>query len=510
MLSWLKEVVGRWFAGGVAPVTKAPRGATLTTAIGPGTTGPNSPTWNEWDTRRHHVEWVYAAVRATSQRIAGQPVRVGRKQSRGGTEGAVSGLKASGGPNTAASGAKLRELPEHELNDIFDQPNAYLTESTLLALVVSALEISGTAFLWFDKEPSGPPNLWFIPSGWVREDPDHDGPPLTRFIVRPEAAAEEYNLDASELIRLSYADPANPFQSLSPLKAAFRSVLADEQILDSQVASFANGGRPGLLVKVGRDASQSGIGDTDDTPALTQAQRRVLTQRIKEATSGAANAGEPIILDAIIQEVTRISNTPAEMDFTNSSLLTRDRVLAAFGVPKVSLGMTDDANRASAVVSDETFCFSKCGPICRLIGDHLTNFFRVVYDDPSLVVWIDPPRPRDPDGRRADLQQLIGAGAVTLDELRAEHGFPALPDGAGKVLVRSGSPAPNPPAQPKPEPESEPQRDPQKTVGSINVVVNEVAGRAVAGDELAAALADEVTNRARRRSALAGGAPLGN
>lgn len=468
MFGWLTSAVRRWVGGfppeavaAGAPLVKAPRGATLTGAVGPGTTGPNSPTWNEYDTRRHHVEWVYAAVRATSQRIAGQPIKVGRKLTPTAPTGSKALAKAAGNRNPAASGAKVRELPDHPLNDILDQPNAYLTESTLVSLIVASLEISGTAFLWFDEEVKGQPKLWYLPTGWVREDPDAELP-LTQFVVRPESSAEEFHLDASELIRLSYPDPANPFQSLSPLKAAFRSVLADEQILDSQVASFKNGGRPGLLVKVGHATEASGIGSADDSPTLTLAQRRVLTQRIKEATSGAVNAGEPIILDALIREVTKITNTPAEMDFTNSSLLTRDRVLAAFGVPKVVLGMTDDANRASAVVSDETFCFHKCAPICRLLSDSLTNFFRVHYEDASLVVWVEPPRPRDPDGRRADLQQLVQAAAITVDELRDEHGLPPLPGGAGRVLVRG--PATGRDAAPPPTPEP-PGRDEQRSAG---------------------------------------------
>ena len=446
MLSWLKQRVGRWAVGPVpaavatgAPLTKAPRGATLTGAIGPGTTGPNSPTWNDYDTRRHHVEWVYAAVRATSQRIAGQPVRVGRKVKAPRPSGSG---KAVGNNNPAASGAAVEELPAHPLNDILDQPNAYLTESGLIALIVASLEISGTAFLWFDEEVNGAPKLWYLPTGWVREDPDAEVP-LTKFIVRAENSADEFHLDGSELIRLAYPDPANPFQSLSPLKACFRSVVADEQILTSQLATFANGGRPGLLVKVGQPAASSPLGDKDEAPELTRDQRMALRSLIKEATSGAANAGEPIILDALIKEVTRITNTPAEMDFTASSLLTRDRVLAAFGVPKVTLGMTDDANRASAVVADETFCFHKCAPICRLVSDHLTNFFRVVYDDPALCVWIEPPRPRDPDGRRADLEQLARYGSIRVNELRAEHGLPDDPDGNvwAKVVTAAAAPS---------------------------------------------------------------------
>jgi hypothetical protein len=218
--------------------------------------------------------------------------------------------------------------------------------------------------------------------------------------------------------------------------------MCDTNILESQVSTFKNGANPGLLVKVGQTADSSGIGDKDDSPSLSRAQRKVLREMIKEATSGAINAGEPIILDAFIKEVSRITNTPAEMDFNESSLLVRDRILGIYGVPEVILGLNDNANRASAVIADEVFCYHTCAPICRFLSDHLTSWFRVYYRDDDLVVWIEPPRPRDPDNARADWDQLIRAGAVTLDEVRERIGLDPLPEGAGKILVRSGSARP--------------------------------------------------------------------
>lgn len=461
MFGWLKQRVGRWAA---PPAAKANRGATLSAAVGIGVTGGASPMWNEFNTRKHLTEWVYAAVRATSQRIAGQPIKVGRKAS------SPSGSKAS--TNSAASGAAVKELPAHPLSELLDCPNPYMTESTLLALIVSALEVSGQAFLWYDRQPGDEPaRLWFLPTGWVREDPDHDGPPLSKFIVRAENSADEIHLDASELIRLSYPDPSNPFRSLSPLQACFRSVVCDEQIIDSQLATFANGGRPGLLVTLGQSAANSAIGDPNERPELTEVQRRVFRQKVIEATSGAAKSGEPVILDQIVKSVEPYTRTALEMDFTASSLITRDRVLASFGVPKTTLGLDNDANRASAAIADETFTYSKCAPICRLISDHLTNFFRVVYSDASLCVWVEAPRPRDPDGKRADFDQLARYGCVSVDELRDAHGLPPLPDGKGAALVRAPAAAnTNPQGTP-------PDRDDRKsaTVNNVAVVVHPAA-----------------------------------
>jgi hypothetical protein len=111
----------------------------------------------------------------------------------------------------------------------------------------------------------------------------------------------------------------------------------------------------------------------------------VLRQRIIQQTSGAAKTGEPIILDALIQEVEPYTLLPSEMDFTQSGAVVRDRILMAYGVNPIVLGWTENANRASATVADEGFCFGKCAPVCRMIGDALTNFFRVVMNDRTFA-----------------------------------------------------------------------------------------------------------------------------
>jgi phage portal protein BeeE len=467
MFGWFTSAVGRLFSRDAVPAgTKAARGATLTSAIGIGVTGGAAPMWTEHEARRRFCEWVFAAVNATARRIAAQPVRVGRKVKAS----TPSGSKAAANP--AASGARVKELPEHPLCDLLDTPNPFLSESQLIGLIVAALETSGVAYVWFDEQPGDqPPRLWFLPCAWLREDPDADVP-LSKWIVRPENSADEFRLNASELIRIATPDPANPFRPFSPLMACLKSAVADEEILLSQLATFQNGGKPGLLVRIGQEAASSPLGDKDEAPALTEHQRRVLRQRIKEATSGSLNAGEPVILDAVIKEVTKLTNSPQEMDFGNSSLLVRDRILGIYGVPEVVLGLNDNANRASATVADEVFC-AKLAGICRLISDAFTSFFRIRFEDPALCVWLEAPRPRDPDGRRADLQQLIGAGALTVDELRAEHGLPPLPDGKGAAIVRAAAAATQtPPADP-------PDRDDRKAAPSPLERLNRMASGAV-------------------------------
>lgn len=418
MLTWLK----RWWGG--ERVEKAARSSTLTSFLHPGANGTAYPSIDGNEAVRHNRGWVYGAVRVVAQRIAAQPVRVGRLAGRS----PVKGAKAAADSPPWVRAGTVTELDEHPLIDSLADPNPYLTTWGLVYLAVASLELAGAAFWWIDEQPDGPTRVWYIPPGWVTEDPDSPEA-LTRWLIRPAGLGEEFRLDHRELIRFALPDPGNPLAVLGPLQAAGAAALTDESIQVAQLQAFKNGIMPGLLVRAGKTPELNGIGG--DKPALTKEQRDSLRLALKRVNGGPPGAGEPLILDAIIEGVEKLSLTPAEMDFQDSGAVTKERILELFGVNAIVMGHIEGANRATATVADEHVCYSTCGPLCVLIGQTATKWFREHYSDPELVVWIDPPRPRDPDGRRADLDQLCRGGAIKKNERRAEHGLPPLTPGEG-------------------------------------------------------------------------------
>jgi HK97 family phage portal protein len=429
MWKWLSDW---WNDKGASPPREKARGTTLTSFLNPTVTGQPFPVLAGTEIARHNRGWVYAAVRVVSQRIAGQPIRVGRKTSRGDVKGTKA---ASVSPPWIRPGT-VQELDDHPVLDVLHDPNHYLTAWGLIYLAVASLELTGCAFIWWDDQPDGSTVAWFLPSSWVYDDPEAIMP-FTQWKIRPAASGEEFTLTDAELIRISLPDPSNPLYPLGPLQAAGAAVLTDEHIQTAQLQAFKNGMLPGVMVRVGKPAEFNGIGG--ERPTLTKEQRENLMAALKRQYSGSNAAGEPLILDGIIEGIEKLSMTPAEMDFSASGDITKDRIVESIGVNPIVMGHVEGANRASATVADEHLCFSSCGPLCVLIGQHLTRWLSNRYADEALVVWIDPPRPRDPDGRRADLDQLGRYGAITVNELRAEHGLPPI-DG-GDVPVK-GTPAP--------------------------------------------------------------------
>ncbi len=98
----------------------------------------------------------------------------------------------------------------------------------------------------------------------------------------------------------------------------------------------------------------------------------------------------------------------------------------AFDLPPMMLGQTQDVNKASAgELADEAFQ-SAIVPLAKLIAEHLTRDVivkRLGWDDLRFV-WSDL-ESRDEQIETTIQLQLLGAGVLSVAEVRAMRGLPA-------------------------------------------------------------------------------------
>jgi phage portal protein BeeE len=270
---------------------------------------------------------------------------------------------------------------------------------------------------------------------------------MTRFVVRPGNGVEEFTLTDEELVRVCLPDPTDPFAAYPPLRAAAVAAHLDEAVQVSQLSSLERSARPKLKVKIGQPDGASNLPGAG--PRLTAAQRQALEVRFAQAYAGSDRHGLPIIVDGgFIQDVEPLFEQAAELDYAGSTRVVAERVLTAFGVNGVSIGINEDANRASSVVADESLVFNVVGPLAVLIGQTLTRAAARFFGDPDLVVWVEPPRPRNPDLELAEREQLARYGCLTVNEMRAEAGYDPRPGPEGDQLVKAGpAPAAAPPRE---------------------------------------------------------------
>lgn len=382
---------------------------------------------------RHFYGHVYTAITAIAKKVAGQKVFVGRAP------------QLAAGPRTQKSslGEMLEPLAAHPLLDVLADPNPLMTSWQMKYATICSLQLTGRSYWWLLRGENSRPQIWPIPATWVRA-----GNSLrTYFEVRPLGQVEPINVPGDQLAYFCLPDPANPFGSHSPLQSQALAIDVDEAIQQSQSRSFRNP-HPGLILSAGRMPDPQNPGKDGRRPNLTVEQRNQLIHSILSVYSGVQNYGHPIILDGLIDDVRKLSNTPAEMDFLGSGTQTRARIFQAYGVNPLIVGEILGANRAQAVVAEQNFVGNVINPLLMLLSEVLTEWVGPWFSGgEKLQVWFEPAVANDPELRQKSWELGARFGIVTTNEIR--RGLLNLPDvPGGDELIKP--PAPVAPASDAP------------------------------------------------------------
>jgi phage portal protein BeeE len=113
----------------------------------------------------------------------------------------------------------------------------------------------------------------------------------------------------------------------------------------------------------------------------------------------------------------RLTLTPEEMDFLNSRRVTRDEILAVFGVPAAIAGISEDVNRASADALERIFSRNTIAPKLALIAQQIEQDLLPMYPA-DLRCEFDAAGPEDREQTRRDATAAFDRGALSVDELR--------------------------------------------------------------------------------------------
>jgi phage portal protein BeeE len=387
---------------------------------------------------RHYAGWVYSCIRPIAQRIAGQAVRVARgKKKAAGKNGGSRPKKDLIPRNIKTLTDDMDVLEQHPLLDAINNPNAIMVRWILLYVTVVYLELTGRAFWWIRKREQDPGNkaspapafeIWPLPPSWV--EPVHEEDKLyASWQIRPEGSAEAVSVPGEEIVQIYYPDPSNPLGCIAPLQAQSRAVVADEAIVEAQRRSFQNGLHFGALITVGRHPDVPGVAGA--RPILSREQRAQIVSAIKQFYRGVVHHDEPLILDGLIENVQRFTQTPREMDYQTSGKLTKERISQGFGVNPIIMGQVEGANRASSASADDHFCSSTVNPKIELISECLTAWLAPRFSAPGekLLIYLEPASAYDPDLELSRQRFLQSVGALSINEARAANGYPPIEGG---------------------------------------------------------------------------------
>lgn len=378
--------------------------------------------------------WTYASVRPIAVRAAKQPFRIGQVTKENAKGAILKRRMPDAMKSLLSDDAGVELLETHPLLEAINDPNEWMVEWTLKFITAQSLQLTGRAFWWIVDSPRRKGfDIWPLPASWVT--PVHDKGFRAAWSVRFNEDREPIIVSGDRMAYFYLPDSSDPFASRAPMDAALPAVETSEAIRTAQRATFDNSAMPALAFVTGEVMGPNG---EKSKPQLEQWQREQISQSLNTLFKGVKKWGRFIVLDSVISDVKPVSNKPMEMDFMDSSKMTKEEIMQIFGVNEIVAGAVLNANRASAATATDLFLDNVVNPLLTMMSQVINQWVLPLFDPrPDVLCWIEEAKSLDPELRLRELEWLCGIGGLVVDEGRAELGFAPMPNGKGNVIVRS-------------------------------------------------------------------------
>lgn len=252
--------------------------------------------------------------------------------------------------------------------ELLENPNPYFSRFRILELTQMYLDLVGKCFWYIAKDRAGrPAQIWVISPLNMTIVPDRDDF-IKGFIY--QAGAQMVPLNTDEVIMFSYQDPNNPYDGVSPAKAAAIALESDKFASQWNRNFFYNNAEPQGIVSFPEGVEE------DDFEAWIA--------KWNDKYGGVGNAKKTAFIRGGQVTYTAIQISQKDMDFYNLRLNNRDEILAIFGVPKSIIGIVDDVNRANAEASEYTYMKHTISPKLKRIQDIINNEYVQLFGEEGV------------------------------------------------------------------------------------------------------------------------------
>lgn len=357
-------------------------------------------------------EWVFVAVDKLATSVASVRIKVMRYQRNGDDQ----------------------EVFDGPLVDFLEAPGAGFTGKDFVYLNTVYKELTGNAFWEKDKARKVKP---LIPT---RVSPVLAGGMLIGF--KYLEGATQRTIQAKDLLHDRYIDPAKPYWGIGKLQKIARWVDTSSFVGEFLSRFFVNGATFGGFIETEEESEQRikliKIGLQNEHIGLEKSHKIGVLPKGAKFSKNVANMAE------------------MEMGATDDRY--RDKILAAFGIPKTLVGLTTEVNRASAEASEYIFAKYTVKPLV----DDLVEFLNVnvapTLDDSGRFYFdYEEFVPVNQELELKSRESALGKQPyMTVNEVRASIGLPKIPGGdvvyGSPTLAPLGAPEQAPaPANGKPE-----------------------------------------------------------
>lgn len=342
-----------------------------------------------------YTEWSAACIRAIADSASNVELQLFK-----------SGLKSD------------TQLFDHPVLDLLNNPNDSQSKYDLLFTTVAHLELSGNAFLLKDTEAGKPKTLHNLNPGRMEILKSVVPNPVMGYKYFNGNKTIPYNTD--QILHFKTPNPNDPYEGIGTGQLAINWLEADQLATEWNKSFFANSARPETVLK--------------PSEIMSAEKLEFLRNSFERLYKGTNNAHKTAVLPTGV-EIEKMGWTAKEMDFTEGQRMARDKILAAYGVPKSILGIVEDVNRANAEASNYVFAKRTVEPRVRLLVSLLNSKLLPLYGDNLYFDFVSPV-PEDKEAKTAEVSAATaGQPVMSLNEAR-DHFFGLPPVKGGDNVMQ--------------------------------------------------------------------------
>ena len=327
------------------------------------------------------------------------------------------------------------EVLNHPLTKLWEFPNPNYSGATMLKAFAYYWICYGNVYIGKRRSNDGRlRELYLLDSEQIAPRwPDDGSEFISHYELRVDGMVER--IEKSDIIHFRYGlDPRNHRLGMSPLRALYEEVLADEAAIDYSRTVLTNGGTPPYILSPAPNA------DADYTTDAA-----VMKTELRERTSGSMR-GEPLILSAPIQVQNVTGFKPSEMALEEMHDLPEERIASVLGIPPLVLGFgfDDHATYSNYKTALQAAWQTYVIPTLKLFASEITRQLLPEFDYragewvefDTAEIWA---LQEDEKGIAEREVLKYNAGITTLNEARESMGLDPIESGDNLKL---NAPAP--------------------------------------------------------------------
>jgi HK97 family phage portal protein len=303
---------------------------------------------------------------------------------------------------------ETEEITDHPAITLLEHPNPFQSGFDLREALITFLELTGNAYVEKYRGPSGRgevQELWPIRSDRVLVVPAEDGT-VMGYLVK--IGNQHYPILAENMIHLKYFGPMNDYYGVGPLQAVMTGLVSDLYAMEYNKLFFTNSAVPDGVFSSDDDL------DDDDTERLRlqwHESHLGYERSHRVAVLGKGARYQPIGL------------SQREMEFLALRKMSREEILAVFGVPPVMVGLLEHASYSNAREQEKQFYKVTVTPRLVKLQQALTMGILAEFDEKPFcefdLTGIEALK-EDATMKSALGTQLISGGQWTQNEVRQE------------------------------------------------------------------------------------------